>query len=173
MKTKRKTKAQRDQEALDQIFLDELEAIEREDAEKAKEADRVAAERTEKLRMEMADRMIARLTGRDVGDIKENLRDTFIKSLAVRRQWNGYSSDEVKEVGFQAAATVMDHALLMGVVTGDLDIDVQNGEVNFGVTEQGRQTLFTPQIDALIGKPASPAIDNFVNNVLALASLGA
>jgi hypothetical protein len=66
--------------------------------------------------------------------------EAFIMSLADARKERGFNEEEAKKVLSWATDKVIEQTLFVGVMQGDMYIDVnEEGEVVFGITDQGVQ----------------------------------
>lgn len=61
----------------------------------------------------------------------------LIMSLAESRGDEGFTEEEAQAVLDWANGAIINFALLNGVLDGDIFTDVEEGEVVFGITEQG------------------------------------
>jgi hypothetical protein len=63
----------------------------------------------------------------------------FIMALAYTRKEEGFTEEEAQVVLDWAHGAVVDHALFTAVLNGDMFPDVKEGEVVFGITDQGAE----------------------------------
>lgn len=71
------------------------------------------------------------------GILNDEQAQAFLLSLADVRKQEGFTEEEAQKVIDWAAESVISYSLFQGVISGDMYINVVDGEVVFGITEQG------------------------------------
>ena len=66
--------------------------------------------------------------------------EAFLQAFASVRKERGFDEGDARKILEWATEKVIEHTLFMGVMNGDMYIDINaEGEVVFGITDQGAQ----------------------------------
>lgn len=76
----------------------------------------------------------------------------LILSLADARQEKGFEEEEAMQIVKWATETVINKSLFDNIMNGDIYVDIKDGEIVFGLTQQGKQYAESIQLPAVVGK---------------------